>query len=596
MDQNEALLQLLTSQKLLSPEKVETLRNTLLKDKQVNLETLLSRDNDLDQEKVAEVRADFYHLPYKNLQTELIPEEILHFLSEDISRNYNMVCFFKDDKTAAIGLLNFDFKAIEAANFLAQGQGIKNEYYLISGKSFEVALKQYQKPEEQISSALEIEAKSEAEELIQVRQEAGGLASEEDANSAPIAKIVSVIIKHAVESRASDIHIEPYEKESRVRYRIDGILHNALVLPKAVHNSVVARVKVLAKMKLDETRVPQDGHIRLIVDKKDIDFRVSTMPLANSEKVEMRILDQSRGVTLLENIGFNHHCYETIKENLKRTSGLILLTGPTGSGKTTTLYSAINILNQEAVNIATLEDPIEYQIKGVNQAEIQPALGFSFATGLRSILRQDPNVIMVGEIRDEETADLAIHAGLTGHLVLSTLHTNDAVGAAFRLLDMKIEPFLLASTLRLVIAQRLARRLCKNCRKEIKPADKELNVIINKLKDIDFKDVVAEIPELKSLEDIRNLKFYGPVGCTRCSGTGYTDRIAIAELIVFNEALRDIMINKRSLFNVYTVKENQKFISMEQDGLFKVLQGVTDLSEIRRVIELQESDFDDAKL
>jgi len=256
-----------------------------------------------------------------------------------------------------------------------------------------------------------------------------------------VSRIVSVIIRHAVEAHASDIHIEPFAKESRVRYRIDGILHTSLTLPKSIHSAIIARIKVLAKLKLDETRVPQDGRIRLSINNREVDFRISTLPLASQEKVVMRILDTVKGAPALEELGFNQLALFRIQENLKKTSGIFLVTGPTGSGKTTTLYAILNILNQEGVNISTLEDPIEYEIKGVNQSQVRPKIGFSFANGLRSLLRQDPNIIMVGEIRDEETAELSIHASLTGHLVFSTFHPNVALAAAFGLLIWKFGVF-----------------------------------------------------------------------------------------------------------------------------------------------------------
>jgi type IV pilus assembly protein PilB len=531
--------------------------------------------------------AEASRLPYKNLQSETIKEEFLRFLPQEISYNYLAVCFYYDAIVARIGLVNPDIKAMEAANFLVQGKGLKIEFYLISDKSFRAAYRQYETTEEEISSALKIKAQAEGdEELLEIVREDTTILNEQDVNSAPVAKIVSVIIRHAVESRASDIHIEPYERESRVRYRIDGILHNALVLPKAIHNSVVARIKVLAKLKLDETRIPQDGHIRLIVDKKEIDFRVSTMPLANAEKVEMRVLDQSKGLSTINQLGFNNFCLDLILDGLKKASGLILLTGPTGSGKTTTLYAAMDILNKESVNIATLEDPIEYQMKGINQSEVKAEINYTFATGLRSLLRQDPNIIMVGEIRDDETAELAIHAGLTGHLVLSTLHTNDAIGAIFRLLDMKVEPFLLSSTLRMVIAQRLVRRLCQYCKKEVKFPDKTLNNIVNNLKTIPFEIVQKEL-KIKDLNELANFKFYEAVGCARCSNTGYLERVAIAEIVVVDDHLRDIIINKRNDLSVAVIKESQTFVSVKQDGIFKVLQGVTSIDEILRVIEVE---------
>jgi len=299
----------------------------------------------------------------------------------------------------------------------------------------------------------------------------------------------------------------------------------------------------------------------------------------------MRILDTAKGAPTLEDLGFNKLALRRIAEGIKKTSGIFLVTGPTGSGKTTTLYSVLDILNKEGVNISTLEDPIEYEMKGINQSQVRPRIGFSFASGLRSLLRQDPNIIMVGEIRDEETAELSIHASLTGHLVLSTLHTNDALGAIFRLLDMKIERFLLSSTLKTVVAQRLARRLCSHCKQEVKLSDDALQEIMEEMKAAPFDIVKEELPEIASADQVLDkYKIYKAVGCPRCENTGYSSRVAIAEIIEINDELQE-MINSGKELNVETVKKVEDFLSIKQDGIIKVLQGMTTMEEILRVIE-----------
>ncbi len=581
----EELLALLENKTIITPAKAVEIKTALDK-QEIVLEPFLLKNKIVDPEKLVEVKSELHHLLYKNLQSETIKDDALNFLSRDIARNYSVVCFFIDTTVVKIGLVHYDLKAMEAVSFLAKGKNLRVEYYLISDKSFREVFHKYDKLEEEVSTALEVKAKEKNEDLIAIEDKSEVL-KEEDVNSAPVARIVSVIIRHAVESRASDIHIEPFMNESRVRYRIDGILHNSLILPKSIHNSVVARIKVLAKLKLDETRIPQDGHIRLIIDAREIDFRISTLPLGASEKIELRILDQAKGLSNLEELCFNKHVYNMLKENIKKTSGIILLTGPTGSGKTSTLYSIITILNKESVNISTLEDPIEYQIKGVNQSQIRPELGFDFATGLRSFLRQDPNIIMVGEIRDEETSELAVHAGLTGHLVLSTLHTNDALGSVFRLLDMKIEPFLLASTLRLVIAQRLVRKLCPYCKKETTLPEKVLSEMVSVMSQLPLDLVQGENLDIKTFEDLKTFKFYGPVGCVRCSNTGYLERLAIAEAVVINDELKDLIINSRNKLNNDALRHSQLFVSLKQDGIFKVLSGMTSIDEVLRVVEIE---------
>ncbi len=584
MDNNDRLLALLQSKNLIEPARAAEIKQQIAKSKE-GLSALLISQKIIDEERLTELRAEVFGLPYCNLQNEEVAEANLNFLPEEIAHTYKIICFAREGKTISVGLVEPNLKAMEAVNFLATDEKLQVKYFLISNASWEKIFKQYQKLEEEISSALEIKAKEEGEELVAVKTESEGI-SDEDINSAPVSRIVSVIIRHAVEARASDIHIEPFAKESRVRYRIDGILHTSLTLPKTIHNAIVARIKVLAKLKLDETRVPQDGRIRLIINNREVDFRVSTLPLVSQEKVVMRILDTSKGAPSLADLGFNKLALRRIEEGIKKTSGIFLVTGPTGSGKTTTLYSVLAILNQEGVNISTLEDPIEYEIKGINQSQIRPKIGFSFANGLRSLLRQDPNIIMVGEVRDEETAELSIHASLTGHLVLSTLHTNDALGAVFRLLDMKIERFLLSSTLKTVIAQRLARRLCPHCKQEVTLSSDAIQEMIDELKAVPSSIIKEELPAASSPEDcLQKYKTYKAVGCPRCENTGYTDRVAISEIIEINDELRDMINNGDRNLNLETVKKTEDFVSLKQDGIIKVLQGTTTLEETLRVIE-----------
>ncbi len=584
MDKNEQLINLLLSKKLIDAAKAEEIRKAPLKNKG-DLSGFLLNQKIITNEQLTEARAALYGLPYYNLVNEEVVEEVVRFLPEEIAKTYQVICFGREANVLKVGLVEPNLKAMEAVNFLAADEKLQIQYFLVSNAGWQKIFKQYQKIEEEISSALEIKAKEEGEELVTVKTENEEL-NTEDINSAPISRIVSVIIRHAVEARASDIHIEPFAKESRVRYRIDGILHTSLTLPKSIHNAIIARIKVLAKLKLDETRIPQDGRIRLLVNKREIDFRVSTLPLTNSEKVAMRILDVSKGAPSLEELGFNKLALTRINNGIKKTSGIFLVTGPTGSGKTTTLYALLDILNQEGVNISTLEDPIEYEIKGINQSQVRPKIGFSFANGLRSLLRQDPNIIMVGEVRDEETADLSINASLTGHLVLSTLHTNDALGAVFRLLDMKIERFLLSSTLKTVVAQRLARRLCENCKQETKLSEEALQEIIAELKNAPLKIIQDELPDLKDVnQPLANHKVYKAVGCPRCEMTGYSDRVAIAEVIEINDKLREIIDDGKVNLDINTVKQTEDFLSIKQDGIIKILQGRTTIEEVLRVIE-----------
>jgi len=577
------ILNLLANEGKISANQIEVIINKI-KETNKDLSDYLINNKIVEEEELTKKKANYFKLPYYNLLEDEIPDTILKFLPEEVAKTYKIICFDREGEVLKMGLVEPNLKAMEAVSFLIAGEKLKVEYYLISNSSWEKSFKQYQKIEEEISSALELRAREEGEDLIEVKEESTDL-SKEDINSAPVSRIVSVIIRHAVEARASDIHIEPFAKESRVRYRIDGILHTSLALPKNVHNAIISRIKVLAKLKLDETRIPQDGRIRLVVNNREVDFRISTLPLIGSEKVVMRILDTAKGAPELEDLGFNKLALKKIRKGLKKTSGIFLVTGPTGSGKTTTLYSVLTILNKEGVNISTLEDPIEYEIKGINQSQVRPKVGFSFASGLRSLLRQDPDIIMVGEIRDEETAELSIHASLTGHLVLSTLHTNDALGAIFRLIDMKIENFLLSSTLKTVIAQRLSRRLCEHCKKETKLSKDAREEIENEIKDLPLELLREEFPGINSIEDvINNNKVYEAVGCSYCEDTGYSNRIAISEVIDINENLKKAISNEDDI-DINLVRNNEDFITLKQDGMIKVLQGFTTIEEVLRVIE-----------
>jgi len=546
------------------------------------IEDILIGENLIDSEEIAQLKAKVYSLPYQNLLDREVSNEVINIISFEAAENYKIVCFDKSGNKIKVGLTDPEnFKAVEAVNFLAKEEKLRVEYYLISELSFDKIFKQYKNLKSEIGKALETRAKEEKEEMSKKKKEEGG-ELEEIIKSAPVAKIVSVIIRHAVEGRASDIHIEPTQKESRVRYRIDGILHTSLVLPKNIHSAIVARIKVLANLKLDETRLPQDGRIRLEIEEKKIDFRVSVLPLMGEEKVVMRILDTTRGAPTLEELGFDSRALRIIKENIKKTNGMLLVTGPTGSGKSTTLFSILNILNKEGVNISTLEDPVEYFIKGVNQSQTRPEIGFTFANGLRSLLRQDPDIIMVGEIRDNETAELAIHASLTGHFVLSTLHTNDALGAVPRLLDMKVEPFLLGSTLNVIIAQRLARKICPFCQKEEKLPEDVLADM-----DKEIKNIPASIMKesAKDFTDFRKTVFLKGSGCARCGNSGYSGRIAIVEVFDINDKIKDIIMDKNKNLRFEDVKKSQDFITMKQDGIIKVLRGETTMEEILRVIQ-----------
>jgi len=395
---------------------------------------------------------------------------------------------------------------------------------------------------------------------------------------APISKVVAVILRHAVDGSASDIHVEPGREKLRVRFRLDGILHSSIFLPLRILPAIVARIKILSNLKIDETRIPQDGRFSTKVGDRNIDFRVSSFPTTLGEKVAIRILDPGERKADFEEMGIIGRNLKTIERALKKPYGMILATGPTGSGKTTTLYAILGLFNKDEVNIMTLEDPVEYFIEGVNQSQVKPEIGYSFASGLRYTLRQDPDILMVGEIRDEETASLSIHAALTGHILLSTLHTSNTLGVIPRLIDMGIQPFLLPPTLSLAIAQRLIRKLCVHCKKKIK-ANKEIKKIL--LKEIEnFPSAVKADTKLG-----KTLYIYEPVGCKRCNNVGYSGRTGVYEILEMTDQLSKLILTKPSEAQIGEEAERQGMLRMKQDGILKVCQGITSLEEVLRVAE-----------
>ncbi|MDD5342619.1 MAG: GspE/PulE family protein [Patescibacteria group bacterium] len=568
------LLDYLVKQKLATSEQIELWKKEAWVRGKSVIE-FIEESKEIKDEDLVVAKSKAYNIPTIELFGRIVGLDVLRIIPEEIATNYKIICFAQDGKVCSIGLVDpGNYKAIEAVEFIARKNGYQIKYYAISLSAYKYILRQYQSLSSEVEQALK---GAPAGEEVVSKVEIAEKGFEEVVRSAPVAKMVNVILEHAVEGKASDVHIEPLAEETRVRYRIDGILHTSLILPKAVHSSIIARVKVLSNLKIDETRVPQDGRFRKKFESGDVDFRVSTLPVVDNEKVVMRILDTSSNVLDLERLGFWGKSSRVMKDNIDKPHGMFLITGPTGSGKSTTLYALIHLLNKEAVNIVTLEDPVEYYQKGVNQSQVNPEVGLTFARGLRSILRQDPDIIMVGEIRDAETAELAVHASLTGHIVLSTLHTNDAFGAVPRLIDMKIEPFLLTSSLNLVMAQRLVRKLCDHCKEEI---------ILPKRYEDDVWRSLSTLPKEalpKDLKLVRPLRFHRGKGCVRCENTGYKGRISIAEVLEITEELKKIILAGCELDKIKAEFNKQGMHSMIQDGYIKSLQGKTTVEEVIKV-------------
>jgi len=573
-DQNQ-LLKFLAANNWLSSTEAEQIRVESESAKK-SPEELIITDNLINEEKLTEIKGKLLKLPAADLKGRSISPKILRIIPQEVADNYQIIAFDQVKSEFSVGFVDpQNFKAVEAVEFLAQKSNLKVKIFIISKSSFKEVFRQYQGLAKEVEEALGGVVDDVFSDKTSL-QKAEKL--EEVVKGAPVSKMVLVIIRHAIDGRASDIHIEPSATETRVRYRVDGILRTSLVLPRYIHSAIVARIKVLANLKLDETRKPQDGRIRLTIDDRDIDFRVSTLPLYEGEKVVLRILDPSNKIPSLESLGFNKEHINLIKEGIKRPHGLFLLTGPTGSGKTTTLYTVLSMLNQDGNNIVTLEDPIEYYIAGINQSQIEPEIEYNFVNGLRSILRQDPNIIMLGEIRDEETTKLVIHASLTGHMVLSTLHTNDAVGAIPRLIDLGAEPFLLSSVINTIMAQRLARKICPDCKKEFNPPADMIKRIKSQLSTVPEK-YLAEV-------DVLKLTFWKGEGCAHCGNLGYQGRIAAAEIINITPKLREIINRGAKVGEIEAELKNQGFITLTQDCLIKAMKGITTLDEVVRVSQL----------
>ncbi len=535
---------------------------------------LLIAQKALDEEDLAKAKAAFFNLPYVDLRQLQVQPQVLTLIPTESVNFYNFVPFELIGRNLKVAITDpTNLSALEALEFLGQKQNLQVQLYLASDTSVGVVIGKKQNLKKVVGEALkDIQTKeSTGLKASDIKKEAKPAVIEE----APIIKIVEVILTNAIEANASDIHIEPSEKDVRVRYRIDGILHTSLMLPKSVQPSIVTRIKILSNLKIDESRLPQDGRFHMEVGKKAVDLRVSILPLIYGEKIVMRILDKSSKAPTLDQLGVRGRGLTWVNENLKKTHGIFLITGPTGSGKSTTLYSILSLLNTTSVNIITLEDPVEYFIEGVNQSQINADIGLTFAAGLRSILRQDPNIVMVGEIRDKETAELAVQAALTGHLVFSTLHTNSAIGAIPRLIDMGMEPFLLVASINVVMAQRLVRKICQDCRKEV--------TLSKGVEDEIRKELVTVPADYLEGIDIKTLKFYKGEGCEKCGHTGYTGRMGIYEVLPTTTEIQDLILAKTPAHKIMDEAIKIGMISLKQDGYVKVVRGDTTIEEVARV-------------
>lgn len=517
----------------------------------------------ISEDALSQLIAENLKVPHVSLKNRIIPDEILSFIPETLARKYRMIPFEKTEKELHLAMEDPEnFEALELAK---RRTDLKIKMFFVSRRDLARALNQYKRDikkkfkkiiTDNVKKASLVNGDVKPEKLLKV------------ASDLPVVKILDAILEYAVAENASDLHFEVLDDLLMVRLRVDGVLNDILTLPREVHPSVVARIKVLSNLKIDEHRLPQDGRFKFQIDEALVGVRVSIIPAFFGENVVLRILAESARPLSLEELGFAGKNLEIIKKNITKPNGMILVTGPTGCGKTTSLYSILNILNTVKVKICTVEDPIEYSISRVNQIQINPKTGLTFAMGLRSLLRHDPDIIMVGEIRDEETADMAIHSALTGHLVLSTLHTNDAPSTIPRLLDVGAEGYLLASTINIAIAQRLVRRICPSCIEQIEPP----------------KEALDHITKLTG-KTLAKQKFYRGKGCDKCRNSGYRGRIGVFEVMEINEEIRQLVVKKTSVEKIREAAIKSGMVSMFEDGLDKIGAGLTTIEQVLSAIK-----------
>lgn len=520
-------------------------------------------------------------IPFLSLKGTKIDFEILSMIPEPVARNHNIIAYKKNEDSLEVAML--DTADLPAIDFIKKKVGLKIFPRLTDTESMRDALRQYQKTlKDEFGDIIMKETSA----LKVLAEETGEEASEADlkkmAEDLPVVRIVDTLLRHAIIQGASDIHIEPMEGEVLVRYRIDGILHDAMTLPKHASSTIVARLKVLSNLKLDQKRLPQDGRFKMEMDGQKVSFRVSMLPIFFGEKVVMRLLRENRSGFTLEGMGFHGKTLERLHDAMKQTTGIILVTGPTGSGKTTTLYTVLDLLNTPEVNISTIEDPIEYQMPRINQTQVKPDIGFTFASGLRSLMRQDPDIIMIGEIRDQETANLAINAALTGHLVLATVHTNSSSGTIARLMDMGTESFLLVSTLKVAVGQRLVRKLTD----QKDPYTLTPNEKAELAKHADLDRILATMQEegvVKSGATWNNIPFYRPQVVSEHED-GYKGRAGIHEVLPMTPTIKDMVMASATSDDIETQARKEGMLTMLEDGIYKAARGITSIEEVLRVI------------
>lgn len=567
----ESLRKILVSLKIVSSEDLERIEKQAKKT-QLPLEQILVKEKILSQNQLIDLLAShFYHIPSVDLKKKIIEREILLLIPQPIARKHETVAFERKGNILKVATTQPD--DLQTLEFIKKKTNLDLEVYFTDEESIQKVLREYE-----LSLEKEFEKIIPKEALVLTKENL-----KEFAEQISIIKVVDTLLEYAVYESASDIHIEPTEDRVIIRYRIDGILREVMSLPKEIQPGVIARIKVMANLKIDEHRLPQDGRFKISSTDYKVSIRVSILPVFDGEKIVLRLLPETAESLTLEQLGFQERILGLLKRNFKKPYGMILATGPTGSGKTTTLYAILNEINTPEVNISTIEDPIEYRMPRINQSQVSAKIGYTFANGLRSLLRQDPDIIMVGEIRDEETAEIAVHAALTGHLVLSTLHTNDAVTTLPRIIDLKVEPFLVASTVNLIIAQRLVRKICPNC---IESYNLSKEAISNLEKEVDLKNLLKVMEKYQVIsknQDFSSLLFYRGKGCTQCRNEGLKGRIGIYELLEVSDEIKKLILEKKDISILLEKAREQGMITLLEDGFIKAKMGVTTIEEVLRV-------------
>lgn len=571
---DKKLKKILLEAKLLEKKEIKT---HLLKanEASLNLEEYLAKEKIIQEKNLYEAIANYSKTPFIDLEDKIIPQDILFLIPEPIARSHQIIAFKKEKNYLNVATTDPD--DLPTFEFIGKKTNLKIKTHLTTPTSIKGAVKQYhQNLENAFKSIKQSETQEKANQNKDLKKLAGDL---------PIIRVINTLLEYAIFANASDVHIEPAEEDIIVRYRVDGILKTVMTLPKYLKSGVIARIKILANLKLDEHRLPQDGRFKIETKEYKISFRVSIIPILDGEKVVMRVLNEKNELLSLKDLGFNESYFKKVTNAIKKPHGMILVCGPTGSGKTTTLYTILNQINNPEINITTIEDPIEYRLPHINQTQVNSKIGFSFANGLRSLLRQDPDVIMVGEIRDLETAGIAINAAMTGHLVLSTLHTNDASGTLPRLLDMGTQPFLISSTVNLIIAQRLVRKICRHCIYSYKLNKENLSSLEKEFNIAKMTQILAEQQMIVSKDiKLKSLLFFKGKGCARCGDTGYSGRTGIYEILEITPKIASsIMLKKDAGFIKNQAITEQKMITMQQDGFIKAKLGQTTIEEVLRV-------------